>query len=174
MRFALVLSLLLGAATLQAAVVGKNVDYRADSVTLKGYLAYDDQFHGKRPAVLVVHEWWGLNEYARKRADMLAGLGYVALAVDMYGNGRQADHPDDAGKFAAAVSGNLPLMKSRFLAALELLRSNELVDAGQTAAIGYCFGGGVVLAMAREGTDLKAAVCFHGSLATSHPAAKGE
>lgn len=173
MRTVLVLTLLLSALTLRAGVIGKNVEYTADSVTMKGYLAYDDKVQGKRPAVLVVHEWWGHNDYARKRADMLAALGYLALAVDMYGNGQQADHPEDAGKFAAAVSGNLPVMKARFVAAMDLLRKNALVDPGQMAAIGYCFGGGVVLAMAREGADLKAVVSFHGSLGTSHRAEKG-
>ncbi|HEU0283349.1 MAG TPA: dienelactone hydrolase family protein, partial [Gallionella sp.] len=98
----------------QAAVQGKEVSYQANGTTLKGYLAYDDAIKGRRPAVLVVHEWWGHNSYARKRADMLAGLGYTALAVDMYGDGKQASHPDEAGKFATEVSRNMPLAKARF------------------------------------------------------------
>src|SRR5207302_1056844 len=117
--------------------------------------------------------WWGNNAYSRKRAEMLAGLGYVALAVDMYGNGKQAAHPDDAGKFASEAMSNMEVMKSRFNAAMDVLKKDEHVDPTQIAAIGYCFGGGVVLNMAREGADMKAVVSFHGSLATQHPAGKG-
>jgi dienelactone hydrolase len=148
----------------QAAVVGREVRYQAGDTTLRGYLAYDDAIEGMRPGVLVVHEWWGLNAYARKRADMLAKLGYTALAVDMYGEGKTADHPDDAGKFAAAVSKNLPLMKARFIAALEYLDDQPTVNPDKIAAIGYCFGGGVVLQMARAGVDLDGVASFHGSL----------
>ena len=158
----------------QAAVQGKEVSYQANGTTLKGYLAYDDAVKGKRPAVLVVHEWWGHNSYARKRADMLAGLGYTALAVDMYGDGKQANHPDEAGKFAAEVSKNMPLARARFEAGMQLLRKQKTVDAGQMAAIGYCFGGGVVLNMARIGEDLKGVASFHGSLATDNPAQPGK
>jgi dienelactone hydrolase len=172
MRFVL-LALMFGITISRAAVVGKPVEYAADSVTLKGYIAFDDKFTGKRPGILVVHEWWGHNEYARKRADMLAELGYVALAVDMYGDGKQANHPDDAGKFAGEVMKNMPAMKARFLAALTLLKRSEDVDPANIGAIGYCFGGGVVLGMAREGADLKGVVSFHGSLATQSPAQKG-
>lgn len=150
-----------------AAIQGKEVDYQADGVTLKGYIAYDDAFKGKRPAVLVVHEWWGHNDYARKRADMLAALGYTALAVDMYGDGKQAHHPDDAGKFASEVSKNMPMAKARFEAGMNLLRKEATVDPDEMAAIGYCFGGGVVLNMARMGEDLQGVASFHGTLGTS-------
>jgi dienelactone hydrolase len=156
--------LVLASMQLNAAVVGREVSYQAGDTTLKGYLAYDDSVSGKRPGILVVHEWWGHNAYARKRADMLAALGYTALAVDMYGEGRTADHPEDAGKFAGRVRGNLPLMKARFLAALDYLKKQPSVDPQSTAAIGYCFGGGVVLEMARQGVDLDAVASFHGSL----------
>ena len=158
----------------QAAVQGKEVNYQANGTTLKGYLAYDDAIKGKRPAVLVVHEWWGHNSYARKRADMLAGLGYTALAVDMYGDGKQANHPDEAGKFAAEVSKNMPLAKARFEAGMQLLRKQKTVDAKRIAAIGYCFGGGVVLNMARIGANLKGVASFHGSLGTDNPAQPGK
>jgi len=174
MRLALFALMLMGAVVTRAGIVGKPVEYTADSVTLKGYIVYDDKLKDKRPGVIVVHEWWGHNEYARKRADMLAELGYVALAVDMYGNGKQADHPNDAGKFSSEVMKNMPVMKARFLAAMDLLKKNEAVDPVRVAAIGYCFGGGVVLAMARDGADLKGVVSFHGSLATSTPAEKGK
>ena len=158
---------------LHAGVIGRVVDYTSDSLTMKGYLAYKDNATGRMPGVLVVHEWWGLNDYARKRADMLAELGYVAFAVDMYGNGKQANHPNDAGKFAGEATKSLPVMKNRFMAALKILQSNKHVDSTRIAAIGYCFGGGVVLAMAREGIDLKAVASFHGSLSTESPAQHG-
>ena len=174
-RALLVLSLYCLANTAaQATVIGKEVSYVAEGTTLKGYIAYDDTFKGKRPAVLVVHEWWGNNAYARHRADMLAELGYTALAVDMYGDGKVANHPDDAGKFAAAVSKNMPVAKARFEAGMQLLRGQKTVDAKEMAAIGYCFGGGVVLNMARMGEPLKAVVSFHGSLSTDTPAQAGQ
>jgi len=158
----------------QAAVQGREVEYQAEGTSLKGYIAWDDAIKGKRPAVLVVHEWWGHSEYARKRARMLAELGYTALAVDMYGDGKQADHPADAGKFSAEVSKNMPLAKSRFEAGMEMLRGEGTVDAGKMAAIGYCFGGGIVLNMARLGVDLKGVASFHGSLGTGNPAQPGK
>lgn len=158
----------------QAEVKTQEVTYKEQDTELKGYLAYDDAVQGKRPGILVVHEWWGHNSYARKRARMLAQLGYTALAVDMYGDGKTAEHPDDAGKFAKAVGGNLPLAKARFLAALNLLTNHATVAKDKTAAIGYCFGGGIVLQMARQGIDLDGVVSFHGSVATSTPATKGK
>jgi dienelactone hydrolase len=154
-------------------VSGRQVEYRGDNILMKGYLASNGQVRGKRPGVLVVHEWWGLNEYARKRANMLAELGYVALAVDMYGEGKQAEHPDDASKFSSELMKNFDGAKARFLAALNFLRSQPDVDPDQIAAIGYCFGGGVVLNMARQGVDLKAVASFHGSLAAVKPAEPG-
>lgn len=166
--------LVLSVTAAQAEVVGKEVSYRADGTTLKGYIAYDDAYKGKRPAVLVVHEWWGHNAYARHRADMLAQQGYTALAVDMYGDGKVAQHPDDAGKFATEVSKNMPMAKARFEAGMQLLRKQKNVDAKEMAAIGYCFGGGVVLNMARMGEPLKAVVSFHGSLSTDTPAQAGQ
>lgn len=158
----------------QAEVQSKEVTYRANGTLLKGYIAYDDAIQGKRPGVLVVHEWWGLGDYARKRARMLAQSGYTALALDMYGEGRQAHHPDDADKFAGELAKNLPLAKTRFKAAMEYLRQQKNVDAKNIAALGYCFGGSVVLQMARLGEDLKGVVSFHGNLATEHPAQPGE
>jgi dienelactone hydrolase len=173
MRY-VIAALLFSCATLASAgLVGKEVSYSTADKTMKGYYVYDDAVQGPRPAVMVVHEWWGLNEYSRSRAEMLAKMGYAALAVDMYGDGKTADHPDDAGKFAAEVMQSLPVMKDRFNAALSLLKKSKFVDTTRIAAIGYCFGGGVVLAMAREGADLKAVATFHGSIATEHPAEKG-
>lgn len=172
-NFLLSLALLCLCAPAFAAVQGKEVTYSADGTTLKGWLAWNDAASGKRPAVLVVHEWWGHNAYARKRADMLASLGYVALAVDMYGDGKQANHPDEAGKFAAEVAKNKPMARARFEAAMQLLRAQPNVDGSKLAAFGYCFGGSVALNMARAGEDLRAVASFHGGLATDAPAQPG-
>ncbi len=170
------LSLVLAAAVFapaRAAIEGKEVEYSADGVVMKGYLAYDKGFTGKRPGVLVVHEWWGLNEYARTRARMLAGMGYTALAVDMYGEGKQAAHPDDAGKFSSELMKEFDVAKARFTAAMEFLKKQPTVDPGRIAAIGYCFGGGIVLNMARQGVDLRGVASFHGSLVAVKPAQPG-
>lgn len=172
----ILISLLLSLSSLPAwaEVQGTTVNYRSGDTTLKGYLATDNAKKGKRPGVLVVHEWWGQNEYARKRARMLAQLGYTALALDMYGDGKTADHPDDAGKFSSELRKNMPVAEARFKAAMALLQSQPSVDKDNIAAIGYCFGGGVVLEMARRGLDLKGVASFHGSLGTEHPAHKGQ
>jgi len=154
-------------------IKGEDVEYRAGGEVMNGYVAHDAWTLGQRPGVLVVHEWWGHNDYARKRADMLAGLGYVAMALDMYGGGRKAGHPSDAGKFAGEVMKNFDTAVERFNAALEILKKRPDVDPGRIAAIGYCFGGGVVLNMARHGADLRGVVSFHGSLAAVKPAKRG-
>lgn len=165
MKWLLSLMLLLPLAV-NAAVVGKLVEYEADGVKMKGWLAHDDAIKGKRPGVLVVHEWWGLNDYAKKRASMLAEAGYVALAVDMYGDGRTADNPKDAGALAGSVNKNPPVARARFAAAEKFLNRQPLVKKNELAALGYCFGGGVVLNMARNGEPLKGVVSYHGVLAT--------
>ena len=152
---------------------GETVEYRAQGVEMKGYLAYDENIKGRRPGVLVVHEWWGLNEYARKRARMLAELGYSALAVDMFGEGKQAMHPDDAGKFSSELMKNFDVAKVRFMAAMDFLKQQPTTDPARLAAIGYCFGGGVVLNLAREGMDLRGVASFHGSLKGVRPAQSG-
>lgn len=168
-----ILLMLAGLVSVYADIHGEPVEYSAGNDLLKGYLVYDNSMADKRPGVLVVHEWWGHNEYARKRATMLAELGYTALAVDMYGDGKQADHPDDAGKFAGEVMQNMDVGQARFMAAMELLKQHETTDPDRVAAIGYCFGGGVVLQMARDGLELNGVVSFHGSLSTSKPASPG-
>ena len=160
-------------ASLSVALAGEEITYSADGTTLKGYLARPAGASGKRPGVLVVHEWWGNNDYTRKRADMLAGLGYVALAVDMFGDGKTADNPKDAGTLSGAASKNLDVSEKRFAAARALLAGQPDVDAARIAAIGYCFGGGMALQMARRGVDLVGVVSFHGSLATQMPAKPG-
>jgi dienelactone hydrolase len=164
--------LFLGYAT--AAFAGEEVSYSHDGTTMKGYLATPANLSGKAPAVLVVHEWWGHDGYVRKRADMLAELGYVALAVDMYGDGKIADHPKQAGAFAGEIGKNMALGEARFRAAMAFLDARAEADMSRVAAIGYCFGGGVVLEMARRGLDLDAVVSFHGGrLVSDTPVAPG-
>ena len=145
----------------EAGLAGTEVTYTADTTEMHGYLVYDQRMEGKRPGILVVHEWWGHNEYSRERAEMLAELGYTALAVDMYGDGKQAAHPDEAGKFSGMVMQHPEAAMARFDAAMEVLRTHETVDPDQMAAIGYCFGGSVVLTMANAGKDLDAVAAFH-------------
>jgi len=151
-------------------VVGEAVEYKDNGTTLKGYIAYDDSIKGQRPGVLVVHEWWGHNDYVRKRADMLAKMGYTALAVDMYGEGKNTDHPENANKFMTEVMNNMGIGEKRFNAALELLKKQKTVNPEDIAAIGYCFGGAIVLHMARTGTDLDGVTSFHGNLSSMHTA----
>lgn len=148
----------------QAAIKTAEVTYSEGGTSLKGFLAWDDSITGKRPGVLVVHEWWGLNDYARSRARQLAELGYTALAVDMYGDGKVADHPKDAGAFAASVMKDPQVALGRFRAAMEALKLQPTVDPDKIAAIGYCMGGAIVLNAARQGLDLDAVASFHGAL----------
>jgi dienelactone hydrolase len=170
----MIVLVLFGVVTSQGGIVGKEIDYTADGVTLKGYIAYNNAIKEKRPGVLVVHEWWGNNDYSRMRANMLADLGYVALAIDMYGNGQVVDNPGDAGRLSGETMKNMEGMKARFTAALDLLKKNSRVDSSRIAAIGYCFGGGVVLNMASAGADLKGVVSFHAGLGSVLPAEKGK
>lgn len=156
-----------------AEVQTRDIVYHIGESEFTGYLAYDDSIKGKRPGVLVVHEWWGHNAYARRRARMLAELGYTAFALDMYGSGKQADHPDTATAFMQEVTGNAEVMKARFTAGLKVLREHESVDVERLAAIGYCMGGGISLNMARSGIDLDAVVVFHGGLGTESPVKPG-
>jgi len=151
---------------------GSQITYQSKNLEMKGYISSIQNGDTKKPGILVVHEWWGHNEYARKRADMLAEQGYVALAVDMYGNGKQADHPKKAGEFSSAVFKDIKGAKERFTAALETLKNHPHVDKTKIAAIGYCFGGGVVLTMARMGVELDGVVSYHGSLASPVKAKK--
>ncbi len=135
-----------------------------DSIVLDGYVVYDQNVEGKRPAVLVVHEWWGLNDYPKKRARELAALGYIAMAVDIYGNGKRAEDPGTAGKLAAPFYENPQLAKQRFDAAMAKIKTYSQTDTSKIAAIGYCFGGGLLLNIARLGEDIDGIVSFHGSL----------
>ena len=142
----------------------ENISYKMDSLSMDGYVVYDENIEGKRPAVLVVHEWWGLNDYIKMRTRELAKLGYIAMAVDMFGNGRRADNPTDAQKLVTPFYMNPATAKPVFDAALNKFKEYKQVDTANMAAIGYCFGGGVVLNIARMGESLKGVVSFHGSL----------
>lgn len=173
-KIPLILISLLIASSTQAEIITKEIDYQHGDTTMKGMLAYDDAIEGKRPGVLIVHEWWGHNKHARDKAIKLAEAGYVGFAIDMYGDGKTAAHPDDAGKFASAVATNMPLAKARFEAAMKTLKAQDNVAADDLAAMGYCFGGGVVLNMARMGVELKGVSSFHGSIGTDSPAKKGD
>lgn len=173
-RVALLFALLLGTGLAQAEIKTAEIPYKdPDGTALIGYYAYDDAIAGKRPGVVVVHEWWGLNDYAKRRARDLAALGYSALAIDMYGEGKNTEHPADAVGFMKAALASAPAAKARFLAGLDLLRAQPRTDASKLAAVGYCFGGKVVLDMARQGVPLIAVVSFHGPLATTTPATSG-
>lgn len=147
----------------------ENTTYSADGKTMDAYIAYNDSLQGKRPAVLVIHEWWGLNDYAKSRARQLADLGYVAMAADMYGNGDTASDPQGAMKLAGPFYQNPQLTKSRVDAALAKLKTLPQVDTNNIAAIGYCYGGFVVLNAAKLGADLKGVVTFHGDLSGVTP-----
>jgi dienelactone hydrolase len=151
--------------TKMRAIETEEISYSTeDGLTMTGFLAKPALSKGSIPGVLVVHEWWGHNEYARNRAKMLAEMGYAALAIDMYGDGKQASHPEDAQKFAMSVMGNLESAQARFDVAMETLLSKAMVDSSKVAAIGYCFGGSVVLTMANLGKPLAGVVSFHGGL----------
>lgn len=152
--------------TAYAEIKTEEVEYTAGDTQLKGYLAWDDSSTEKRPGVLVVHEWWGHNDYARKRARMLAELGYVAFALDMYGEGKNTQHPKQAQAFMSVVTENMPLAEQRFKAAEKILANHPLYKAEKMAAIGYCFGGAMVLHMARQGSPLAGVASFHGNLGT--------
>jgi dienelactone hydrolase len=161
------------AGTASAAVQTRVVDYTQDGTPLQGMLAWNDSATGKRPGVLVVHEWWGHNEHTRTQARKLAEAGYVAFALDMYGKGKVTTHPDDAMKFMSEATKDPAVVKARFDAALAVLKADPHVDTSQIAAIGYCFGGGVVLNMAAQGEPLAAIVTFHGALSSLGNVAPG-
>jgi len=161
---------MLMAAGAQAEVRTERIEYRHGDAVLEGYLAYDDTMTGKRPGVLVVHEWWGLNDFAKRRAELLARLGYVAFALDMYGKGTLTTDPKEAGRLAGLFRNDRPFGRARATAGLDVLKSRPQVDPARIAAIGYCFGGTVVLEMARGGADLKGVASFHGGLSTPNPA----
>ncbi|GAB6389666.1 dienelactone hydrolase family protein [Stutzerimonas marianensis] len=174
MRICLLGALMAASALAHAEVQTREIPYTAaDGTKMVGYYAYDDAVEGKRPGVVVVHEWWGLNDYAKRRARDLAELGYSALAIDMYGEGKNTEHPKDAMSFMQAALADADAAKARFNAGMDLLREQQQTDADKLAAVGYCFGGKVVLDMARQGVPLDGVVSFHGALATQTRAVPG-
>jgi dienelactone hydrolase len=145
------------------------IQYKHGDVALEGYLVYEDTIEGSRPGILVVHDWMGIGPYVKMRADQLAELGYVAFAIDMYGKGIRPKNSQEASARASIYRKDRQLMRSRVQAGLEALVSQPLVDAKRVAAIGYCFGGGTVLELARSGVDIAGVVSFHGNLDTPRP-----
>ncbi len=159
------LAVLFGSAAMaQAEVKTKKVEYKFDGQTFIGHLAWDDASTETRPGVLVVHEWWGLNDYAKMRAEQLAKMGYVAFACDMYGEGKVVDHPKDATAMSGAVRKNVEVWRGRAKEALKVLTDFEYTDKTRCAAMGYCFGGTTALQLAATGADLKAVATFHSAL----------
>jgi dienelactone hydrolase len=160
---------LLIAVTAEARLQTQVVEYRHGGVVLEGYLAYDDAFKGKRPGVLVVHEWWGINDFIREKTENLARLGYVAFAADIYGKGVRTTDFEEAAAISGKYKKDADLFRARTRAGLTKLKSLKQTDGQRLAAIGYCFGGTAVLELARSGADVKAVVSFHGGLGTENP-----
>jgi dienelactone hydrolase len=152
----------------------QEIQYQAGDVTAKGFLVYDAAVSGKRPGVLVVHEWWGHSEFTRDCARKVAQAGFVGFALDLYGNGKHVDDPQEAARLMGEIGKNFTVLRTRFNAAREVLSKQQNVDASRIAAIGHCFGGNVVLQMARAGEDLRAVVSFHGLLGFGQPAQAGK
>jgi len=158
------------AMTVHAAIQTRDVEYKQGDTTLEGFVAYDDAISGPRPGVLVVHQWMGLTDYEKKRAQMLAQLGYVAFCADIYGKGVRPKNAKEAGATAGQFrNGDRQLLRARVNAGLDALRQQPLVDTNRLAAIGYCFGGTTVLELARSGALLNGVVSFHGGLDAPNP-----
>jgi dienelactone hydrolase len=153
-----------------AKIVTQTVEYKQGGTTLEGYLAYDDSISGKRPGVLVVHQWLGLTDYEKRRATMLAQLGYVAFCADIYGKDNRPKNVSEAGAESTKYKSDRQLLRARVNAGLDALKKNELVDTKRVAAIGYCFGGTTVIELARSGADLNGVISFHGGLDSPTPA----
>ena len=167
---AAIMGVLLACSTsLNASVKTEVIRYRVGDTEFQSFLAYDDAAQDKRPGILVCPEWWGLNEYAKHRAQMLTQLGYVALAVDLFGNGMTTEDPQVASKTAGALKANRQLLRQRVNAGLDQLKQNPHVDPRRLGVIGYCFGGTTALELARSGADVKAVVTFHAGLDSPNP-----
>jgi dienelactone hydrolase len=158
------------AANAHAAVKEEPVTYQAGETTMKGFVVYDDAVQGKRPGIVMVHEWWGITEHIHNEAQKFAQQGYTAFIADMYGNAKTADNPTDAGTLSGSIMKDPKGMEARFNAAQTQLARHASVDPTRVGAVGYCFGGAVVLNMARAGADLAAVAGFHASLGLNTPA----
>lgn len=170
MKILIVLLLSLVTVTVRASIKTETVEYKDGDTVLEGFVAYDDAIKGPHPAVLVVHQWMGLTDYEKKRCEMLAKLGYVAFAVDIYGKGDRPKDFKEAGQFAGKYKGDRTLLRQRVNAGLETLRKMKTVDAKHIAAIGYCFGGTTAIELARSGAEVVGVVSFHGGLDSPTPA----
>lgn len=157
-----------------SAIKTELIEYKDGDTTLEGFLAYDDSKSEPRPGVLVIHDWTGLQDYAKERAKMLAELGYVAFAADIYGKGVRPTDPKECAVMSGKYKSDLPLLRKRVTLGYELLKKQKQVQADKIAAIGYCFGGTSVLELARSGAEVRGVVSFHGALATTLPAKAGE
>jgi len=164
-------ALILAPSLARAAVKTETVQYQVGGTQFQSFIAYDDAAQGKRPGVVVFPEWWGMNDYVKHRAHMLAELGYVALAVDLFGNGKTTEDAAEAGKLAGALKADRNVLRQRANAGLEQLKKNPHVDAAKLATTGYCFGGVAALELARSGADVKAVVTFHAALDSPDPTA---
>lgn len=164
----------LSAPVANAKIVTKTIEYKEKETTLEGFLAYDDAKKGKLPGILVVHEWTGIGDYVQERAKMLAKLGYVAFAPDIYGKGIRPAPGKEASETATIYKKDRNLMRARAFAGLSELKKAPNVDPSRLAAIGYCFGGTVVLELARAGAELKGIASFHGGLSGPMPAEAGK
>ncbi|MBI5043896.1 MAG: dienelactone hydrolase family protein [Nitrospirae bacterium] len=169
MKYLLSIIILILAVNVQAEVRTEVVEYKQGDTVLEGYLAYDDAIKGKRPGILIVHEWMGVNTYVKKRAEQLAKLGYVAFAADIYGKGVRPKTRDEAAAESKKYKTDRQLMRARVNAGLDVLKNHKLADTKRTAAIGYCFGGTTVLELARSGADVAGIVSFHGGLDSLNP-----
>jgi len=153
-----------------AVIQTKTIEYKQGDTTLEGVLVYDDAVKTKRPGILIVHQWMGITDYEKKRAESLAQLGYVAFCADIYGKGIRPNNPQEAGSLAGKYKADRALLRARVAAGLEVLKQNQFADAEKIAAIGYCFGGTTVIELARNGSYIKGAVSFHGGLDSPTPA----
>ncbi len=162
-------AVVLSASNLNAKIVTESVEYKDGSTVLEGFIAYDDELKGKRPGVIIVHQWMGLKDYEKMRAEQIAKLGYVAFAIDIYGKGVRPGNAEEAGKQATVYRSDRKLMRGRAKAGLDFFKKMKNVDSSQIAAMGYCFGGGVVLELARSGADIIGTVSFHGNYDTPNP-----
>jgi dienelactone hydrolase len=171
-RGLLLLMTLFAATSLPAAVQFQKVEYKQGDTVCEGLLVFDDlpAFQGKRPGIIVAHQWKGLTDYEKMRGELLAMRGHIVLCADVYGKGVRADNPKDAAALAGKYKEDRKLLRARINAALDFLRKQERVNPQQIAAIGYCFGGTTVLELARSGADIKGVVSFHGGLSTPAPA----
>ena len=169
---AIVLSLYITSSTL-AAMKTETIEYKVGDTTCKGYLAYDDSTDAKRPGIIVVHEWWGLNDYPKRRAEQLAQLGYVAFCPDMFGDGKTTTDPKQAEQLITTLANHPDLAKARAQTAYDILKKHAMVDPNRLGAMGYCFGGSTALNMACSGMDLKGVVSFHGALGMIAAPSKG-